>query len=134
MSVSYSWLHLSADSKYAKIERCLSSYRSNCPRALCKKGVFENLAKFSGKHLFHSLFINKVAGLRSSTLLKRRLWHRCFPVNFAKFLRTPFFIQHLWWLLLFVIYLFVKWGSMKHLGLINKIHPNLRGTYRSGCL
>ena len=24
------------------------------------------------------------------TLLKKRLWRRCFPVNFAKFLRTPF--------------------------------------------
>ena len=23
-------------------------------------------------------------------LLKKRLWHKCFPVNFAKFLRTPF--------------------------------------------
>ena len=23
-------------------------------------------------------------------LLKKRLWHRCFPVNFAKFPRTPF--------------------------------------------
>ena len=27
---------------------------------------------------------------RPATLLKRRLWHRCFPVNFVKFLRTPF--------------------------------------------
>ena len=27
---------------------------------------------------------------RSVTLLKKRLWHRCFPVNFTKFLRTPF--------------------------------------------
>ena len=26
----------------------------------------------------------------------------CFPVNFVKFLRTPFFIEHLWWLLLVV--------------------------------
>ena len=25
-----------------------------------------------------------------STLLKKRLWHWCFPVNFAKFLRTVF--------------------------------------------
>ena len=33
-------------------------------------------------------------------LLKKRLWHRCFPVNFAKFLRTPFFTEYLWWLLL----------------------------------
>ena len=27
---------------------------------------------------------------------KKRLWHRCFPANFAKFLRTPFLIEHLW--------------------------------------
>ena len=26
------------------------------------------------------------------------LWCRVFPVNFAKFLRTPFFTKHLWWL------------------------------------
>ena len=24
------------------------------------------------------------------SLLKKKLWHRCFPVSFAKFLRTPF--------------------------------------------
>ena len=29
-------------------------------------------------------------GLRPVALLKKRLWHRCFPVNFATFLRTPF--------------------------------------------
>ena len=33
-------------------------------------------------------FCNKVAG--PATLLKKRLWHRCFPVNFVEFLRTPF--------------------------------------------
>ena len=38
---------------------------------------------------------------RPATLLKRRLWYRCFPVNFVKFLRTPFFREHLWWLLLY---------------------------------
>ena len=26
----------------------------------------------------------------NATLLKKWLWHRCLPVNFAKFLRTPF--------------------------------------------
>ena len=36
------------------------------------------------------------------TLLKKRLWPRCFPRNFVKFLRTPFFIEHLWWLLLMI--------------------------------
>ena len=34
-------------------------------------------------------------------LLKKRLWRRCFPVNFVKFLRTLFCIEHLWWLLLY---------------------------------
>ena len=28
--------------------------------------------------------------LRPATLSKKTLWHGCFPVNFAKFLRTPF--------------------------------------------
>ena len=30
------------------------------------------------------------ADLRSATLIKKRLWYRCFPVNFVNFLRTPF--------------------------------------------
>ena len=36
----------------------------------------------------------------SATLLKKRLRHMCFPVNFAKVLRTHFLKKHLWWLLL----------------------------------
>ena len=57
---------------------------------LCRKGVLRNFAKFTEKHLRQSLSLHKVAGLRSATLLKKRLWHKCFSVNFAKFLRTPF--------------------------------------------
>ena len=45
-------------------------------------------------------FFNKVASLRTATLFKKRLWHRCFPVNFAIFLRTPFLTEQLRWLLL----------------------------------
>ena len=33
--------------------------------------------------------------LKPATLLKQRLWHRCFSVNVAKFLRTPFLTEHL---------------------------------------
>ena len=66
-----------------------------------RKGVLRNFAKFIWKHLCQSLFFNKVVDHRPATLLKKRLWHRCFPVNFAIFLRTPFFIEHLWWLFLF---------------------------------
>ena len=55
-----------------------------------RKGVLENLAKFTGKQLCQSLSFNKVVGLRHAALLKKKLWHSCFPVNFTKFLRTPF--------------------------------------------
>ena len=77
--------------------------RSSRPEVFCKKFVLRNLAKFTGKHLRQSLFFDKVAGLRPATLLKNRPWHRHFPVYFAKFLRTPFFIEHLWWLFLLII-------------------------------
>ena len=61
--------------------------------AFLKKGFLENLAKVMEKTLRQNLIFNKVAGLRPATLLKNRLWsvwHNCFPVNFVKFLRTPF--------------------------------------------
>ena len=78
--------------------------RAICPGLFCKKGVFRNFAKFRGKHLCQSLFFNKVAGLRpAATLLKKKLWYRCFPVNFTKFLRTPFLTEDLRWLLLFML-------------------------------
>ena len=60
-----------------------------------KKDVLKNFPKFAVKYLCQSLLFNKVADLRPATLLKKRLYHRCFPVNFAKFLRTLFFAEHL---------------------------------------
>ena len=45
--------------------------------------------------MLESLF-NKVAGLRPATLLKKSFWRWCFPVNFAKFLKTLFLKEHLW--------------------------------------
>ena len=53
--------------------------RSSHHRCSMKKGVCSNFAKFTGKHLYHSLFFNKVSG------------NRRFPVHFAKFLRAPIF-------------------------------------------
>ena len=70
--------------------------RSSQRRCSVRKGVLRNFTKFTGKHLCQSLFFNKVVGPRPATLLKKRLWHRCFPVNFVKFPRTPFFTEHLW--------------------------------------
>ena len=63
-------------------------HRSSRPEVFCKKRVLRNFAKFTGKHLCERLFFNK------------SLWHRCFPMNFAKLLRTLFFTEHRRWLLL----------------------------------
>ena len=56
------------------------------PKVFYKKGILENFAKFTGKHLCQSPFFNQVEG---------QLWHRCFPVNFTKFPRTLFLTEHL---------------------------------------
>ena len=48
-----------------------------------KRRVLIHFAKFMGKHLCWSLFFNN--------FIKKRLQHKCFPVDFSKFLRTPFF-------------------------------------------
>ena len=58
-----------------------SNKQKQPPQVLCRKGVLRNFAKFTGKELCQSLF----------SLLKKRLWHRCLHVNFAKFLKAPFF-------------------------------------------
>ena len=50
---------------------------------------------------FSFLMSFQACGLRPATQLKKRLWHRCFPVILQNFLRTSFFIKHLWWLLFF---------------------------------
>ena len=50
--------------------------RSSDRKCSVSKGVLKNFANFTGKHMCWTLF------------LKKRLQHRCFPVKFAKLLRT----------------------------------------------
>ena len=72
--------------------------RSSRAEVFCKKGVLkisQNLLENTCARVF---FLVKL-----QALLKKRLWHRCFLVNFLKFLRTPFFTEHLWWLVLYMI-------------------------------
>ena len=58
-------------------------YRSNHRRCSVKKVVLRNFVKYKGKHL--------------------RLWQKCFPLNFAKFLGTSF-LRNTSWRLLLVVY------------------------------
>ena len=68
--------------------------RSSHQRCSVKRGVLKSFTKFKGKHLCQGLYFNKVAGLRPATLLKKRLWHRCFPVNFVKVQEHLFVTEH----------------------------------------
>ena len=56
----------------------------------CNKGVLIIFSKFTGKHLCQCLLFDKAAGLKTASLLKKKHWHICFPVNFVKFQGTPF--------------------------------------------
>ena len=67
-----------------------STYRSSRRRCSVRKGV-RNSTKFEGKHLCQSL------------------WQRCFPVNFTKFLLTPFLQNTSGRLLFYLIYLWILW-------------------------
>ena len=68
-----------------------------------KKVILRSFAKITRKHMCQSLLFNEVAGLKPATLLKKRLCYRCFVVNFAKFLRTPFSQNTSGWLLLWLL-------------------------------
>ena len=78
---------------------------------------------------------SSVKRLTPAILLKKRLWHRCFPMNFAKFLRTPFITEHLWWLLVNVLrisplreaWVFSKIYSVINLTIKKEYLSSLRG-------
>ena len=58
--------------------------RSSHQRCSILKGALKSFTKFTGKYLCQSPFFNV------ATLIKKRFWQRCSPVNFVKFLRPPF--------------------------------------------
>ena len=83
--------------------------RSSRPKMFCKKGFLKNFAKFTGKKLCQSLFFNKVASLRpkACNFVKKETLAQVFPVNFAKFQKTPFLTEHLLWLLLLELLVYI---------------------------
>ena len=56
-------------------------------------GVLKNFAKFTGKHLCHSIFLNKVTGLRLATLLKKETLTQMFSCAFCEIFKNAFFYR-----------------------------------------
>ena len=86
LSVVHCTLYKSNIKSDCKLLLCHLPVRSSGQEVFCKKAVLEVL---------QSLQQNTCARV---SFLKRRLWYSCFPVNFAKFLRTSFVTEHLRWL------------------------------------
>ena len=66
--------------------------RSSRPEVFWKKGVLRYFAKFTGKHLYQSLFINKVAGLTCNFIKKESL-AQVFSCEFCKISKNTFFYR-----------------------------------------
>ena len=74
-------------------------FRTSHRRCSIKK-VFLKILQISQENTFVGVSFNKVVGLKACNFIKKRLQHKCFPVNNVKFFRTAYFIEHLGWLLL----------------------------------
>ena len=48
---------------------------------------------------------------------EKRLQHKCFPVNIVKFLRTPYFIEHFWCLLLLAAWIESRYDTVLSLAM-----------------
>ena len=90
-----------------KQQQCSYPFLQECFTEAALSDVLQNRCswKFCNIHreacVLESL-INKTATMKACNFIKKRLQHRCFTVNIAKFLRISFFIEHLWWLVLAV--------------------------------
>ena len=79
----------SSVSIYLKTILILQNTEKKPSEVFCKKRCSLKFRKIQKKMPAPSLFFNKVIVLKPATLLKKRPWYSCFPVNFAKFLKTP---------------------------------------------
>ena len=75
-------------SKGVLSKKCLKIFRKIHGKTPVSESFLTKLQVY-GKIPVPERFFNKVAGWRPATLLKRRFPHRCFLVNFGKFLRVP---------------------------------------------
>ena len=61
-------------------------------RCSVKKGVLKNFAKFTGNHLCHSLFLDKVAG-QVCNLFKKKTLAQALSCKFCEIFKNAFFCR-----------------------------------------
>ena len=91
VGLRHNWLTLRGNSNVLRKENIPLKNQRQQQEVFYKKSVLKNLAKKSQENICGRVsFLIKLQTLDLQFNLKKRLWHRCFSVNFAKFLRTPF--------------------------------------------
>ena len=70
-------------------------------------------------------FFNKAAGLKACNSIKKRFQHNCFPVKFAKYLRTSFFKEFQCLLLRFQLMFSKEFGAKAGAVVSNKYQIQL---------
>ena len=87
-------IFLSQDGVFQRFTGFTKNKKTLCQqwwRLLVKNSIISQFPETSSVLTFWLISgFKKIASLRPVTLLKKGLWHRCFPVDFAKLLRTPF--------------------------------------------
>ena len=78
-------------------------------------GAFLYGPKYASAHLLKGLHKTFWDTTKTCNFIKKRLQLRCFLVKFAKILKTPFFIEHLRWLLLHFLALKRLWKTLQTL-------------------
>ena len=68
---------------------CVQCVQKQPPEVFFRKDVLKNFAYFTGKQLRWSLF-NKVAGPQACNFIKKRIQHRCVPVELENFYKHLF--------------------------------------------
>ena len=86
--VSIHWLAKTAKQMTICCDNFFRIVRSSHRRCSVKKGVPKNFKFHRKAPVLESLF-NRITGLQVCHFIKKTLQHKCFPVKFGKFLRTP---------------------------------------------
>ena len=84
LTIDYAKRYINSSKKCKAREAAVRRYSS-------KQVFFKKFTIFTGKHQCWT---------KVCCFIKKRLQYRCFPQYIAKFLRTAFLIDHLWWLFL----------------------------------
>ena len=65
-------------------------------RCSFKIDALKNFAVFTKKSICVGSLFNKITGLQAYDFIKKRIQHRCFPVNVAKSFKNNYLEEHQW--------------------------------------